>query len=315
MINHLAFVRSSLKALAVSALIAGSLCAAPFPSAAKTAADNSSIALWKAVHTGNVAAAKAALKAGGDPNWRSGPQSDQTLMNLPLIIEANERQDAPMVKLLLAHGANPNVRNSAGYPLLAALGPKAPLALVKALLDGKVDPNAAGNDQGSPLAHFCYYGRRDAVELLLAHHANLESRGYNGITPLLTAVGEGNLPFVRLLIAHGANLYQTTDDHATALHIAALRPGNVPLLRFLLKRGFEVNLKDGEGKTPLHVAVDNGCLDNVQFLLAHGADVHTRAKDGKTLITGIYDNEQNSPNLVKNAKSIVATLKAAGAKG
>ncbi|MEO7714561.1 MAG: ankyrin repeat domain-containing protein [Capsulimonas sp.] len=275
---------------------------------------NPNVSLWNAVHTGNVAAAKAALDAGAGPNWSRGPEPNQELMNLPVLIEALNRQDTPMVTLLITHGADINTRTSSSYPLLAALGPKAPLALVKVLLDGKANTEAKGNDQTTPLAHFCSYGRMDVVKLLLAHHANIESRDSFGMTPVLTAISAGNLPLVKFLIAQGANLFQTTDNRSTALHIASINPKNAPILRYLMQRGFEVNLKDGDGLTPLHVAVNYGSLENVKFLLAHGADIHTRAKDGKTLIAGVYDNEQNSPELVKNAKAIIAVLKAAGAK-
>ncbi len=47
-------------------------------------------------------------------------------------------------------------------------------------------------------------------------------------------------------------------------------------------RGVEVDPRQQGGFTPLHAAAQNGNMDLVQLLLAHGADPTARTNDGRS---------------------------------
>jgi ankyrin repeat protein len=50
----------------------------------------------------------------------------------------------------------------------------------------------------------------------------------------------------------------------------------------LLARGAEINEKDKNGKTPLHWAADNVIKDVVELLLVNKADVNAKSNNGWT---------------------------------
>ncbi|BDI33727.1 hypothetical protein CCAX7_57780 [Capsulimonas corticalis] len=286
----------------------------PVATLADAAPAISNSALWDAVDAGDFAKANAALAAGADPNYKNPAATHRSMPSTPVLMLASQTRNARMAALLIQHGADPNARDSYGYTPISSLGPGAPVALAKTLLDAGADTEGVGLNQTTALSLASAFSSPDLVRLLLAHHANVRALDSEGATPLHMAACAGRLDVFKLLLDHGADLYATTRNHSTMLHVASQQDGHTPMLRYLLQHGFEINLKDQDGETPLHVAVDFGCLENVKFLLAHGADVHTRAKDGKTLIACVYNNDGNSPELVKNAKAIVTALKAAGEK-
>jgi hypothetical protein len=47
-----------------------------------------------------------------------------------------------------------------------------------------------------------------------------------------------------------------------------------------IEEGGDINLRNKDGYTPLHAAARNGLIENVNFLLAHGADATIAANDG-----------------------------------
>ena len=67
----------------------------------------------------------------------------------------------------------------------------------------------------------------------------------------------------------------------TPLMLAAFR-GNIEAVRKLLACGAEVNAKDKDGDTALMFAAFKGHAEIVSLLLRHGANVHVRAKNGWT---------------------------------
>ncbi len=63
---------------------------------------------------------------------------------------------------------------------------------------------------------------------------------------------------------------------------AAAGKGDTPSVVALLKAGTNPNCLDVDKWTPLHWAARNNSLDAAKVLLAHGADVNTENKGGRT---------------------------------
>ena len=66
--------------------------------------------------------------------------------------------------------------------------------------------------------------------------------------------------------------------------IAAAFNGDLPEVQRLLAKGAEVNAKDKEGKTALMMASWNGHVEVVRVLLAKRADVNAKRNDGTTAL-------------------------------
>ena len=169
---------------------------------------------------------------------------------------AAERDDAGVSALLLAtyHRAEGMVEAlRPGKPDLdvfeaAALGD---VERLRELLDA--DPAAASAtapDGFHPLALAAFFGRRDAVRLLLERGADVRARGTGAIrtTALEAAAAADETAIARLLLDAGA-------DPASA------QPG---------------------GFTPLHAAAQNRNRELYDLLVDRGADPAARADDGRT---------------------------------
>lgn len=87
--------------------------------------------------------------------------------------------------------------------------------------------------------------------------------------------------------------------------IAAAEEGNVAAVRELLANGADVNAKDKNGVTALMCAAWEGNLKVVEILLANGADVNAKDKYGGTVL---------GKTAKKGYSEIVRLLKQAGAE-
>lgn len=101
-----------------------------------------------------------------------------------------------------------------------------PLAFIRTLLELGADPNY-GDHAGFPslIAALTCADREDMyeiLELLLAHGADIQQRGFNDYTPLHWAVAERNIEAIEFLLANGAdpNARTSIDDCTTPLEEA-----------------------------------------------------------------------------------------------
>ncbi|MEH1771269.1 MAG: ankyrin repeat domain-containing protein, partial [Nostoc sp.] len=69
-----------------------------------------------------------------------------------------------------------------------------------------------------------------------------------------------------------------TNYGETPLHLAVSQ-GNKQVVELLIAKGADVNAKNKDGNTPLHLAYD---LDIVKLLIAKGADANAKNNDDMT---------------------------------
>ena len=184
---------------------------------------------------------------------------------------------------------------------------------VKALVEA--DPtlvNAKDESGNSAILLAAYYGRKDVVEVLLAHGAELNlfeasavgdldrvtslvaedpdltaelvnSYAYDGFTPLGLASFFGHSDIVEFLLAQGAeiNVASKNKMRVTPLH-SAVASRHFGIAESLLAHGADVNAAQQDGYTPLHEAAQNGQMEMAELLLAHGANIDARKDDGQT---------------------------------
>ncbi|HEY4320668.1 MAG TPA: ankyrin repeat domain-containing protein [Gemmatimonadales bacterium] len=208
-----------------------------------------------------------------------------TLLNLAVSVE---RDATPIVQMLLAAGADPNVPNDRGWtPLHQART----VALVDLLLDaGAVVSISAHGDGGTPLA-VALWSRRTAVTRRLAEVAILPdnlrvSAALDRTAGLdrffaddgsLTADAGAYRGFYR---PHsGFPAWSVSEDPQDVLDEAlawAARTGALPAAQALVARGADVNSVVYRG-TPLMFAAHCRQVETVRWLLAAGADVNQLA--------------------------------------
>jgi ankyrin repeat protein len=77
--------------------------------------------------------------------------------------------------------------------------------MTKLLLEKGANPNIMERTEGrTPLHYAAMRGEKTQAEMLLAHGANMDARGWYGKTPLSLAKENGHTEIVELLRKHGA---------------------------------------------------------------------------------------------------------------
>src|SRR5208282_5613317 len=113
------------------------------------------------------------------------------------------------------------------------------------------------------------------------------------------AAENGFLAVAEVLLAHHADLNardSQSNGERTPLHLAAER-GNVEMLKWLIARGADINARSKNGSTPLGDAASAGQLDSIRVLLAAKADPDNADNYGRTPMS--YAAEGNNLEVVK----------------
>jgi ankyrin repeat protein len=158
-------------------------------------------------------------------------------------------------------------------------------------------------------------GNTDAVRGLIQQHADVNSPGSDGLTPLHLAVQEDNAAMAELLLRAGANVNVADRYGITPLYFAATN-ASAGMIEALIKVGANPNAALPEGETVLMTASRTGNGAAVKALLSHGADANAKEKTlGETAL--MWAAAENHPEAVEaliaggadvNARSTVLNL-------
>jgi ankyrin repeat protein len=172
----------------------------------------------------------------------------------------------------------------------------------------------AGDEQGdSPLYVACHLGQGEAVKKLVQFGANLEARNDAGHTPLMAAAVSENVEAVEVLLKARANAKaKCSANQQTVLHWALAHPPKDPskvaaIVRMLLAAGAEVNQKARDGTTPLMQATWFGSEHVIPVLLGCGADPNLGDNRGRNACQ--LAKERGFSNICQLLESAVAALK------
>jgi uncharacterized protein len=162
-------------------------------------------------------------------------------------------------------------------PSLIEAAKNADTDVVRALVQKKVDVNAAEGDGTTALHWASYRDDLESADLLIRAGANVNAANDLGVTPLWTASQNGSTAMVAKLLAAGANPNAALLAGETPVMIAA-RAGKAAVVDQLIAKGANVNARGARGQTALMWAAAQKHSDVVKALVAHGADVHARSE-------------------------------------
>jgi len=211
------------------------------------------------------------------------------------LMEAAKNGHAELVKLLIKAGCSLDVRNDEGITALYLAVQEEKEACVRTLLEAGANPNLPRLETdepdkviGYPLEHAVYRKFEDIVALLLQHKADPNLADHDGKIPFHDAEDEKTF---QLLFDAGTHPNAQSPYFSTPFHIVA-GAGSAKLLEAMLQKGGLVNSTDSYSKTtPLMEAAAGGKLENMGFLLAHGAKLETKDKKGLTAIQHAFNNK------------------------
>jgi ankyrin repeat protein len=167
------------------------------------------------------------------------------------------------------------------------------LELVKLLIDGGADIDAAFSDAGTPLHFAAEEGHQAVVALLLERGANVNAVRYAGCTagwtPLHSAAGAGHEEVARILLKGGADINAGYEDEFTSvgrvLTAMQLADGDETVTKVLhgkidleAAHDFRSLWDRVQGQTPLMIAVKKRHVALVRLLVEEGADVNASAE-------------------------------------
>lgn len=215
------------------------------------------------------------------------------------ISAAARRGDLEMVRLLLEHGADPNLPEEGaprGHALWDAVYHRQH-EMARLLVAHGADPNAMVESSGTPMGH----ARKDPelFELLAAHGGHLESTDEERLERL---IGEGNLAEVERVLQRRPDLVHNEcafwsegllagpasapnrDMVALLLRHGARVPTvtkwgryyyfkHTEMVAFLLDHGMSPHHMNWHRTTILHHVAADGDLAQARLLLDHGADI------------------------------------------
>lgn len=213
-------------------------------------------------------------------------------------------------RLLMNFGANVvNARNRQGDHILALAISLSHIGIVKSLLEHNADVNIRNKSGQTPLDIALEKGNVEMITLLkkelisavikgdletvnrfLDHGADFNSTNKQGDNILVLAASQKHIEIVKSLLHHGATVDLQGSMGFTALRLAIGR-GNLEIVDILLRNGANVNAIDRDGNTPLINAVRKGSLEIVEKLLSYRADLSIKNKSGQTPLDIAFEKD------------------------
>ncbi|KAL5339657.1 ankyrin repeat-containing domain protein [Aspergillus crustosus] len=172
-----------------------------------------------------------------------------------------------IVRLLLARGANPNMKNILGMtPLSTAVQNRAPEA-IPLLLEAGADPTMNDNNRLSPL-YTAIQDNMDVIVEMLLDAVPQRLKSPNVLALPWDAAVRGDTQLLKNALSLGIDPGVRDPRLRTPLAIAA-KCGHLSVVKLLIfQKTADVTSTDADGLTPLHHAVIRGHTPVVELLLA-----------------------------------------------
>ncbi|MEQ1603986.1 MAG: ankyrin repeat domain-containing protein [Pyrinomonadaceae bacterium] len=210
------------------------------------------------------------------------------------LLEGLRHRDVPLVKKLIAEGADVNQADSRGFlPLLAAAS--GDFELMEILLKAGADVNRAAR-YGTTVLHDAT-SCSAAVRRFLEAGADPNALDINRRTPLISAASNQNIESVKLLVKAGSDVAAVDGEGMTPL-LYAFKAGNDELIRYFTN-GFDEKVIFNEKvlSKALYFAIYNSKIDQARFVLAKGSALDS-GREGRENGLGVAV-QKNNPEIVK----------------
>ena len=205
-------------------------------------------ALHWAAHWNDLKVASTLIRAGA--NLDAANRYGST----PLLL-ACENGNAPLIKMMMTAGADPNLSPTGEPPIMIATR-TGNIEAVRALVAAGAEVNSTETWRGQTALMWAAAGNfSELVSFLIEQGATVDASSPGGFTALLFAAREGTSDATRVLVNRGANLDITLKDGSGAL-ATAIKHLHYELAAYLLRSSASPTATDQAGATPLHILVE-----------------------------------------------------------
>ncbi|XP_047308580.1 potassium channel AKT1-like [Impatiens glandulifera] len=202
---------------------------------------------------------------------------DGTIIMNNLLQHLKEQKD-PIMERVLIETENMLARGRLDLPLtLCFAAVRGDDQLLQQLLRRGLDPNESDNNGRTALHIAASNGNENCVNILLDFGADPNSIDTEGNVPIWEAIAADHLELAQILSDIGSKI-SMGDVGQYACN--AVEQNNLRLLQEIVGFGGDVTLPSRTGSTALHVAVCEGNLEIVKYLLKQGALIDVEDKDG-----------------------------------
>ncbi|BDU21761.1 ankyrin repeat domain-containing protein [Dyella sp. GSA-30] len=238
----------------------------------------------------DVVITRALLAAGANPNdneslYHATEAADSTLTKLLLdagahvtgcnaLFRALDMERPETLRLLLAHGGDPNEDGAHGFPLLHAIHRRRSPDIIGILLDAGANPSASTHHGVSAyrLAH-CL-GLTEVTERLLRAGAVADHRPGDAF---LNACARADRAVVQAILAAEPDVIGKLSSRALRMLPDLAAAGCDDAVRVMVEAGWPITTRGGDiDGSALNQAVFRGNAALAAFLLAHGASYDER---------------------------------------
>lgn len=208
-----------------------------------------------------------------------------------------------VASFLIARGADVNWNAAYGRTALTDAARCGRLDVVDVLLKHGADMTVCDRWVSTPMHEAVRAGHKPVVELFLSKGFPLQATGAELV---FAGAASGRKEILELLVKHGAEIDVKAKNGYTPLHIAVFM-GHTEVVGYLIEAGADVCTTTESGGTLLHSAVERGRSEMVELLMAkkvpfaernHGGltPLELAEELGRTEIAGLLRAESRRPN-------------------
>ncbi|KAL8189630.1 hypothetical protein R6Q57_029196 [Mikania cordata] len=187
-------------------------------------------------------------------------------MDLPLsLCFAALRGDDLLLQKLLERGLDPNESDNNGRTALHIAASQGNINCVLLLLDHGADPNSRDSEGNVPLWEAILGNHESVTTILKDNGATLFSGDVGQFSCI--AAEQNKLYTLKQIINHGGDITTPKTNGSTALHVAVCE-GNIEMVKFLLTQAADIDKPDDHGWTPRDLADQQGHHDIRKLFLS-----------------------------------------------
>lgn len=234
--------------------------------------------LMAAALNGTAEEMKVLIKHGADVHYQNSDSISALWLAVP---------DEEKTRLLLEHGAKPDVRSREGNTVLVKLAAIPGSARLMQLLIDKGCHPLKSSRHNDVMYNAAASGDTAIVGLLIRHGLSVSDTSFFGDYPVNAATNYRSFSTLKMLIDHGANVNVSAKNAVLPLLIGitplmwAAISNDKPSFYYLLAHGADAKAKSPRGYTPL-MFLAMAEVDDPEMTLAlikHGADPTVQAPD------------------------------------